>query len=93
MINTIRTISPEIAAYIESVYADIAAAIIDLPSPHGVAHTVAANYPGLGAAFYLMVAEAAREVLTGGEREAAPVLPTVNAALANLIDTKDAGWF
>jgi hypothetical protein len=93
MINDIRNISPDIAAYIVSVYADSSASLIDVPSPHALAHQIAANYPGLGAAFYRMVAEVAREVLTGRERETAPSLPTVSGALAGLINTKDAGWF
>jgi len=92
-LNAIRTINADIADYIERTYADISAALIDVPSPHALAHQIAANYPGLGAAFYRMVAEAAREALSGGEREEASAPPSVSPSLAGLINSKDSSWF
>lgn len=92
-LDTLRAISPEIAAHIEATYADNTTALLDVLSPHALAHTVADRWPGLGAAFYRLVAEAAREALTGHPRETAPVLPTVTPALSGLINGKDSSWF
>lgn len=71
------SIAPDIAAHIERTYADSGAALLDVPSPHVLAHQVAATHPGLGAAFYRLVADAARECLVGPAR-AAPVLPSLS---------------
>lgn len=91
-LDTLKTIAPEIAAHIEATYADNSAALVDVPSPHTLARDVAARWPGLGAAFYTMVAEAAREALVG-ERESPIALPSVAPALAGLINSKDSSWF
>jgi len=92
-LDTLKGINGEIAAFIERAYADTGASLLDVPSPHALAHTVAANYPDLGAAFYHLVAEAAREVLIGGERDAPATIPHVTGALAGLVDSKDSSWF
>lgn len=68
--NELRSIAPEIAAHIEDIYHDDAV-LLDVPSPHHMAHQVAERWPGLGASFYRLVADAARECMIGEPTEGA----------------------
>ena len=97
--NELRAISAEIADYIAAYYAAIpdSALLLDITLPHQMAHQIAANYPGLGAAFYRLVEVAAREALDQriGWLPAAPPadIPPISPALAGLIGSKDSSWF
>ena len=96
--NELRAISAEIADYIADYYAtlDDSAALLDVVMPHAMTDQIAANYPGLGAAFYRLVETAAKEAITariGLIDQPAAALPPVSPALAGLIGSKDSSWF
>jgi hypothetical protein len=97
--NELRSINTEIADYIASYYADVpdSATLLDIVLPHAMAHQIAQSHPGLGAAFYRLVASAARDALDlriGWLPPSPPAnLPSVSPALAGLISSKDSSWF
>lgn len=98
MLNELKTISLEIATYIEQYYANIedSATLLDITLPHAMAHQIAANYPGMGATFYRMVEAVAKEALDAriGWAPSHPAdHPRVSPALAGLINSKDSSWF
>lgn len=96
--NELRAISAEIADHIANYYAQLpdSATLLDIIMPHAMGHQIAANYPGLGAAFYRLVEVAAREALDlriGWLPAQAADHPSVSPALAGLIGSKDSSWF
>lgn len=80
-LNELREIAPEIAAHIEATYHNDAV-LLDVPSPHHLAHQVADRWPGLGAAFYRLVADAARECLIGAALPEPSGLPRVSSEMS-----------
>lgn len=85
--SELRGISAEIADYIANYYATLAddVAFLDVTMPHAMTHQIAANYPGLGAAFYRLVEAAAKEALharLGWVDSPVTDLPSISPALA-----------
>jgi len=98
MLHELKAISPEIATYIERYYAELpdSTPLLDVLSPHAMAHRIAETHPDLGAAFYRLVEQAARECFDAriGWMPSVPAeMPRVSPALGGLINSKDSSWF
>jgi len=96
--NELKDINADIATYIERYYAELpdSTTLIDVLSPHAMAHQIAETHPGLGAAFYRLVETAARECFDAriGWVPSAPIeLPHISPVLGGLINSKDSSWF